>query len=124
MRHPLLALILLGALHGRSAFPVILSALPYQYAIEAAGTRGHDFVAGAGCMASGHTGWIDVTDPIKATLLENAVKWGARKTDPATITIGLGPGLDAAYWAGRGFIVKNVTTTMTTPRECEQRLRS
>lgn len=105
------------ALHGRSAFPVVLSGGGYQFAVEGAGTVNDDFAAGARGVAYGHTGWFDTSGGTKTTLYDNAVLWASRKATPAQVTIGLGPGLDAAYFQGRGYTVKSVSTAMASPAD-------
>ncbi|MES2706012.1 MAG: LamG-like jellyroll fold domain-containing protein [Verrucomicrobiota bacterium] len=94
-----------------SSFPVIKSSTGLS--IMVAG-RYNDSQAATAARAVAMTGagMINGGGDFMPALLEAGAKWASRKSTPSTITVGCGPGIVSAFWSGRGYSVKSVTTTM------------
>jgi hypothetical protein len=91
------------AVYGRTAFPVLVEPSQDRLVVEAAGTYNED-TSGARSVAFTHPQWGQ-KEGRRMVLFENAIQWASKKSDPTNIVIGLGPSLDANYFAGRGYRV-------------------
>ncbi len=98
---------------GRDAFPVLESSNGELRAAMAAGRAGPGANAARG-VAYSHSGFYNANNAVKSALFDNAVLWASRKTNRASITVGLGPGFNTTFFTSRGYVVKSVTTSMTT----------
>ena len=99
--------------YGRTAVLVLVEPTGDQLVLEAAGYYGDDILQARG-VAFAHDQWGWASDA-RINVAENAVRWASRKTNPAEITVGIGPGLNTAHFIAQGYNVKNVTTTMDSP---------
>lgn len=101
------------ARHGRAAFPVLMDT--NGVAMMAAGRYNDSYASTAArAVAFSHNGPLGGGGDSMPTLLENSVKWASRKTTPSTITVGCGAGISTTFWTSRGYLVKSVTTTMSS----------
>lgn len=101
---------------GRDAFPVLEDSNGNQRAPMAAGRAGPGTNA-ARAVAYAHSGFFAPNNAVKAALFDNAVLWASRKTNRASVTVGLGPGFNNNFFTSRGYVIKSVTTSMTTTNE-------
>ena len=90
------------------AFPVVVEPSGSRAILEAAGSYNGD-PNGGRCVVFGNTQWGENENDARETLFENAILWASRKTNPGSITIGLGTNLDAGYFLNQGFQVVSVS---------------
>ncbi|MCW1912560.1 M60 family metallopeptidase [Luteolibacter sp. GHJ8] len=101
------------ARHGTASFPVLMDA--NGVAMMAAGRYNDSYASTAACaVAFSHNGPLNGGANSMPALLEASVKWASRKTTPSTITVGCGAGINTSFWTSRGYLVKSVTTTMSS----------
>ncbi|HEY6170555.1 MAG TPA: M60 family metallopeptidase [Verrucomicrobiae bacterium] len=98
---------------GRDSFPVLEEPGGTQRAVMAAGRAG-TATNSARAVAYSHTGYYNTNDPVKTPLFDNAVLWASRKATRPSVRIGLGPGFNTGFFTNLGYLVKSVTTSMTT----------
>jgi hypothetical protein len=99
--------------HGKAAFPVLIDAnnLPalaagrYDNGVSATAARA---VAGA------HTGFFNTSNNTTSALFVNSILWTSRKTVPATITVGSTSSSIRTFLAGKGYLTKAITTSMSS----------
>lgn len=101
------------ARHGTAAFPILMDT--GGVAMMAAGRYNDSYASTAACaVAFAHNGPLNGGSNSMPVLLEASVKWASRKSTPSTITVGCGAGIATSFWTSRGYLVKSVTTTMST----------
>ena len=101
------------ARHGTAAFPVLMDS--GGVAIMAAGRYNDSYSSTAACaVAFAHNGPLNGGSNSMPALLEASAKWASRKSTPSTITVGCGAGINTSFWTSRGYLVKSVTTTMSS----------
>jgi regulation of enolase protein 1 (concanavalin A-like superfamily) len=101
------------ARHGTASFPVLMDS--NGVAIMAAGRYNDSYLSTAACaVAFAHNGPLNGGSNSMPALLEASAKWASRKSTPSTITVGCGAGINTSFWTSRGYLVKSVTTTMTS----------
>jgi len=94
------------------SFPVLVEHGGNRLVLEAGGYY-NDNPAGARAVVFAHAQWENSANDSRMTLFENAVKWAARKSNPADIVMGVTtnlpandlPGIDINYFTSRGYTV-------------------
>ncbi len=96
---------------GREAFPVLEDANGNQRSPMAAGRAG-PATNSARCVAYSASGMFNIGNAVKSALFDNAVLWASRKTNRASVLVGVGPSFNTSFFTGLGYQVKSVTTSM------------
>ncbi|WP_367873266.1 M60 family metallopeptidase [Luteolibacter sp. Populi] len=93
---------------GRDAFPVLIDSgnLPALAAGRAAN--------GSRAVAAAHTGFFNTSNNTTSKLFVNSILWASRKTVPSTIRVGSNSSTIRTFLAGKGFLTKTITTSMST----------
>ncbi|MDR2981318.1 MAG: M60 family metallopeptidase [Puniceicoccales bacterium] len=102
------------ALLGKTAFPFVLGAGSYRYAVGAGGRYNDSYDSSAArAVVFAHTGWRS-TSGNYGVLLENCVKWTSKKSTGITIaTDDSLTALRAYFTSAKGYTVKSVTSSLT-----------
>jgi hypothetical protein len=99
--------------HGKAAFPVLID----SENVPALGAGRYDngvSATAARAVAAGHTGFFNTSNNTTSELFVNSILWTSRKTVPATITVGSTSSSIRTFLAGKGYLTKAITTSMSS----------
>ncbi len=94
--------------HGRNSFPVLIDSNNLPALAAGRHTNG-----ASRAVAAAHTGFFNTSNNTTSKLFVNSILWASRKATPATVTVGSNNSTIRTFLAGKGFLTKAITTTMS-----------